>query len=461
MPATPDNERLIIHLTRLGHALRAYGDNESPTGLDARGEVFVRYGEPNRIRLVDFNDGEILRVARNLGIHVSRADYPDNEVWIYDRLSDHGIYLFYKGRDNRYVLGSANDLIPRGLRARGGNRGPRAAGYTVVGLMTLRHVLGQLALFHPSYSSRYAETQNYVSYIEETARTRRRRGAGGARMPDFVTFDQDGARGFIDALARNDVSDEGIAAARRETMPTQSSPAMSEPLELRLVRFLDGGATVRELIWSSPTGGRSTVWQTAPDRALLADTLAAGGIRVGVEAAASSQIGVQVDQRVGDPEAGFWRPQLAGYINAGPDLNFSAKLELSDPLPFVSDDVVEDGEILRSSMTRDNLRPLYATTLVGVGGLGVYLEAYLPAAAGAIRVRYRIERQRDGRLLRRSRTESEEFEFIRTVQSATVPVVFLVDRANWEGADTLRLVVEVEDLGTAATVRREVSIQVE
>ncbi len=459
-PATSVNERLVIHVARLGHALRMYSDDESPTGLDARGDTFLRYGEPDRMRSVTFNDGEILRVARNRGIHVSRADYPENEVWIYDRLSNQGIFIFVQGRDKRYALGDTNELIPRGLRSRGGNRGPRAAGYTEVGLMTMRHVLGQLALFHPSYSSRYAEVQNYVSYIEESARSGRRNPSGVSRMPDLVTFDRDGSRGFIESLASNAVSDEGIAAARQETMPTQASLAVSKPLDVRLVRFLDGDRTVRELLWSSQAGDRSTVWQVAPTHSAIADTLASGLVRLDVYVEPGGQVGVQIDRVVGDAEAGIWRPEAAGYASVRPNLDTGATIELSDPLPFESGNVTVDGDSLRARIGRGEIQPLIAPSLEGREGAGVYLEAYLANPRGSMQVRYKIVTRRRGRLFRPSSATEEEFVFVRLVNGKVTPIAFLVDRANWEGADEVDFEIEVEYLPTGDTARRVVSFAV-
>ena len=227
-----------------------------------------------------------------------------------------------------------------------------------------------------------------------------------------------------------------------------------------MVRFLEAGETVRELLWSARDGGRSTVWQVEPSRSQLADTVASGTVRLAVDAVANAQIGVQVDQLVGDSTAGIWRPQAAGYVGAGPDLTTDAGIALSDPLPFEVDDVANRGDALRERISRGEIRPLLASSLEGQPGAGVYLEAYLENPRGSMQVRYKIVTRRRGRLFRPPSANEDEFQFIRLVNDRTTPIAFLVDKANWEGADEVDFEIEVEYLATGAIARRVVSFEV-
>ena len=463
VPASPSNERLLDHLARVSVAVKRYGWDGGPSGLDDRGVTWVRYGPPGRIRTVSFDEGQILQAARSRGLGVSRADFPDNEVWMYDELSSQGVYLFVKQRGGEYRIGETNDLIPRSLRTRGVNRSPRAAGFSIVGLQTLRYVLGQLALFHPSYSNRYGQVQNYVSYVEESEVSARANSRGIAGTPAIEGFDRGPWRGFARAVERNVVDDEGIAAARRQTMPKEFSDVSLDSARVGLVRFLTPeGTTTRTVLWSAEGEGvRSSLWQTGSGHQLLASEVGSGRFRTDLVTDLDARLAVQIDRAVPIGDSTLWKPVASGYAPLKPDLDPMAALEMSDPLPFVTDDVVLEGEALRANISRGSVTPLFGRTLEGVEGFGVYLEAYVPGATGVVRIAYTIERQRDGRLFQRGSTESDEYEFIRPVRASTVPIAFLVDRANWEGADVLRLVVRVENLGSGTVVSRELSVRVE
>ena len=463
VPESPLNERLYEHLSRVVVALQRYGWAASPTGLDDRGDTWVRYGSPSRTRTVSFDEGQILQAARTGGLSVSRADFPDNEVWMYDGLSDQGVFLFVKQRRGGYKIGGSNDLIPRALLTRGVVRSPRAEGFSIVGLQAMRYVLGQLALFHPAYSSRYSKIQNYVSYVEEAQISNRINPRGGP-PPRISGFERSAWRGFEQAIERNTVGDEDIARARQETMPDDASRVELDDVEVRLVRFLDpDGSTVRTVLWQvdGDSERRSSVWEVGARHQRLTSAEGTGTFRAEVRPSTGGQVAVQVDRAIVAGDTALWRPTASGYVPVRANLDATTPLELSDPLPFESDDVVWEGNELRSNVTRDRVRPLYRETLQGLEGLGVYLEAYVSSATGVVRVTYRIERQRDGRLFRREQVEDQKYEFIRTVHSRTIPIAFLVDRANWEGADTLRLVIQVEDIGTGTTAQRDVKVRVE
>jgi len=106
-PATPVNERLFEHWERVRHAREKFTYNRlSPIGTDARGTVYLRYGEPARVARGSLGASEHelqIRVPRDREARIRLRQYdpnPQYEVWVYERLNDEGFsYFLFGNRD--------------------------------------------------------------------------------------------------------------------------------------------------------------------------------------------------------------------------------------------------------------------------------------------------------------------------------------------------------------------------
>lgn len=66
-PLTNTNERLIEHRVRIHEAREMYANEESVLGVDGRGLIYIKYGEPDRIldRPINIKRGEIQEFVKN------------------------------------------------------------------------------------------------------------------------------------------------------------------------------------------------------------------------------------------------------------------------------------------------------------------------------------------------------------------------------------------------------------
>ena len=128
-PTTPRNERLEEHWRRIVYAREhfVYADLP-PLGTDERGHVYVRYGEPERIRGGSLGASELelqVRIPSDVEARQRLRGYdtnPQYEVWVYDDLNEEGLTYFLFGNVDgtgpfRLVDG-VHDLIPTAARSR-------------------------------------------------------------------------------------------------------------------------------------------------------------------------------------------------------------------------------------------------------------------------------------------------------------------------------------------------------
>ena len=78
LPASDANERLLEHLRRVAYAEEHYFCDVCPAGYDARGEVYVRYGAPERETEITFDDPQLIDEIYQPGVAISPGDFPDN-----------------------------------------------------------------------------------------------------------------------------------------------------------------------------------------------------------------------------------------------------------------------------------------------------------------------------------------------------------------------------------------------
>ncbi|MBN2416994.1 GWxTD domain-containing protein [bacterium] len=95
-PATPENERIVEHFTRIEEARKQF-HSAVPRGYDDRGMIYVRYGEPSDRMIAESN---------NYG--------PPNECWVYNNLGEEVVFDFVKSGAHYELLSSLRDVVNKG-----------------------------------------------------------------------------------------------------------------------------------------------------------------------------------------------------------------------------------------------------------------------------------------------------------------------------------------------------------
>ena len=483
-PATAVNERFVEHLERASYAHAHYLSEDSPTGLDARGETYVRLGAPNAYKVIDFYSAELLRRIRDLqrsvhnGFTVSPSEFADNEFWLYEG-PEPFFYLFVSD-GTAFREGDVLDLIPprfrTGVDASTGRGGAKAD----VLLEVMRAVFRQLSPFATEYGAQFNEVEGYLSQME-MVETRvqietdlgqaRQQGQRTLRVDLSAVSSQnegavDGPATRADHVARQLVGEarrvEDVVRARREDVaPTERSSRYRPPapLDARVARFLNlkTGETQVLAYWPEPasrTTSRARAVTLDPTRRVIADAfLGAGPRRLAWEGGTGGfPLAVQVEQ------AG---ETLVARLPPTAPLVSGASLEMSDLVPFLVDDVMDAGASLREGLGRDRVDPYPGQSLAGLPGVGLYGEVYLPVGGAEVFVTYAVETRRAGGLFRRADVSESAQQFYRETASRVLPVAFLIDRAAWAGADEVRLGITVEVLATGETMDRSIRFETE
>lgn len=221
LPATLHNERLEEHLYRVYYAKRHYVSSRDALGIDDRGRIYIRLGDPFRQTSVR------LRTA-GLRMQPYEGTLPRNEIWVYRGIHDDAHYLFIQqSRRRAYRISSTEELIPPNLRA---NR--RKA--TLL-LTWLEEILAQLALEHPHYGAGYDAVNNYLTLATSDAR------------PPYY---------FAKLLIEDQrLRDDHHQLSRQSTVPPSATQVygIAQHLEpsVRWARFLrPNGVTQLEVYWS-------------------------------------------------------------------------------------------------------------------------------------------------------------------------------------------------------------------
>lgn len=481
-PATATNERFTEHLARLAYAHYRYADAEAPTGLDPRGELYVRLGPPSGYKSVDFYTTELLRRIRDLqvsgqaGFTVSPSEFADNEFWLYKE-PEPFFYLFVD-EGAGFRQGGVLDLIPGRFRTGIDGSTNRGGAKADVLLEVLRTVFRQLSPFATEYGVQFNEVDAYLGQMEVlqkrvqaraqfapaagggTLRTRRADySAAYAQNPELA----EGPQATADYVAREALAEtrrveEVLRARQADVAPAERSSLYRPPgpLHVRTARFLGpGGQTQVLAYWPEPEDRaveRARAVVLNPQRSVVADAfLGAGPRRLAWEGGSGGNgVAVQVERggRTHVAQLGQTVPLLHG-----------AAVEMSDVVPFRVDDVVDAGRSLRAGLGRGRVDPYPSPTLAGLAGIGLYAEVYLPPGDADVLVTYVVETRRDGGLFRRSSEDQSEQQFLRPSQGGTLPVAFLIDGAAWAGADEVELAVRVEVLATGDVVERSVRFE--
>lgn len=271
-PATQLNERVIEHLRRVTYAETHYSHEESPSGFDDRGRIYVRLGPPTTSTQVDFNSSELLSVIRRIrqssgnNLIVSSSSFAENEYWVYERGRKPYSYLFVDNGKG-YRIGGVSDIIPQHLTGALDKNTGRGGAKTDVVLEALRTAYRQLSLYRMEYGSHYDQLANYLGRLEEK-RTRQRVESGGEFLTQSRRSDNSALMQSSSTLPMDRPPDlearESIISARKteakmaderdKRVPNQETRTMNDegslPVAVRIARFLeDDGTTSTRVYW--------------------------------------------------------------------------------------------------------------------------------------------------------------------------------------------------------------------
>lgn len=267
LPASEVNERMIEHVRRVQHALEHYGCASCEKGYDDRGEIYVRYGAPERVTRISFDDPLLIDAIYQPGIAVSPGDFPENEFWRYLNL-DRDAYFLFIGDRNVYRIGDTSDLLPPVLRS-GLGYGGRGHVKSKMLLAVMRSVYRQLALEHHHFGTRFNDVDMWLSAREETGRLHNRDPLENAKIISGATSlqeDQPEPSDLGEELGQPpnifaqsiildaQVQDQQAAYQREILLPSSSSEVLNAlpafELGVRHVRFLKSdGTTTTEIYW--------------------------------------------------------------------------------------------------------------------------------------------------------------------------------------------------------------------
>ncbi|MDE2771241.1 MAG: GWxTD domain-containing protein [Bacteroidota bacterium] len=274
LPASEVNERMMEHVRRVEYALEHYVCNTCPVGYDARGEIYVRYGAPERITRIVFDDPLLIDAIYQPGVAVSPGDFPENEFWRYLNIDRDAYFLFIQD-GKPYRLGDTYDLLPIALRS-GLGQGGRGLVKSRMVLAVMCSMYRQLALEHYHFGSRFNEVDRWLAAHEEPGRLQSRDLTENAKIiaganlltqgerPEAMEFDQDlgqPAHIFAQGMIMNSRLEDDQAAYQKEILlPPSTSDVLSTlralPLGVRYARFLDpDGTTTTEIYWHPEPGG--------------------------------------------------------------------------------------------------------------------------------------------------------------------------------------------------------------
>ena len=221
LPATLINERIEEHLYRVYYAQENYAHRKDSLGVDDRGRIFVKYGQPWRQDVITLKDIQLRVLPFEFRL-------PRNEIWVYRGIHDDAHFLFVQSSRRRpYTIQSSESLIPTNLRS-----SRRRVGILFA---WMEDVYGQLAMQHDHYGSMYDAVSGYTS------------------LPTAVPYQPYEYSHKVIHDSR--VKDDQHQRRREETLPVSQTRVYGNTTELnpkiRFSRFLESdGSTRVEAYWT-------------------------------------------------------------------------------------------------------------------------------------------------------------------------------------------------------------------
>jgi len=516
-PATPANERMEEHIQRVATARAKYPHATRMSGLDDRGETYVRYGPPFLQRSISYNDaGFVLDVFR-FGVNVSSFEFPENEIWTYPQIH-HAAYFIFVEDDDHYYIGSSSDLMPSRLSNTFSNS-DRHLNRAVSALAAMRYIFRDLALYHSDFGTLYNDIEDYASWQEMKASeyqmtgrvppgTRMRSVGAGINQQRFVfsspVFGIGMPSQFVQSTSMEQQTlDYHAQRIRKKELPPQATDIFSGldslSLTMRTARFLEpDGATRTEVYWGTLARHlqldeehadetslvKLTAVEYSPDysrrkmRGKWYNTGSASGQQGLVVPSVFSiksgsgpyHLGLQWEQYTADVDGSriqlgdqlriaTRRVDTLAALNAAPD-----RLEMSDLKPLLSNDAYE------ATASVDDASPYPFSRIGAEASLLLYFELYHLGFNSDDRTRYTVEydvmrRTERGRLTRLFRGDKEERTTASTTYEGdrrTAKEQILIDLSDWENQNPgmLTVTVRVTDEVTGQQMERDIDFEI-
>ena len=447
-PATAVNERIAEHVIRLGVALTAYPAPSTALGYDDRGDLFVRYGAPDVVRRVRFDDAAFVLALARAQVGIQRSAFPRNEVWVYRRLGDDVWYILVD-ENGVYRSSRSADLLPIALRNATGP-GQRQRELRTVALLAMQTIYDQLATLSMEYGAAWSEVSAAVNQTNSPYAN-----PGSA----------------VNMIQRRLGVQEGEWEQRRTAREPASRSLVEDeatpaPYVADLARFRErGGATRIALAWQFDAGGVGA--DAGPHT--LAGTVVTDP-QTSTRRAAGAQIqAFSAEQVRGDA---FAPPATASVLCDRAPCSVNVQFDLragatpGGPLVGVSVwDVPAVVPLPREGFVMSDLQPFdpvrnvpYVRPGVAPGTpLSVYFETYgfgRAVRVSQVHVEYEVVRRRLGSLLRRTREAPTSGDVRLNVRGESTEQFVILETSDWEGADEVEVVVRVRDERTGATAER-------
>ena len=518
-PATPENERIEEHLARVATAQAEYPHAERVTGLDDRGETYVRYGPPYLQREITYNDASFVLDVFRFGVHVSSFEFPENEIWTYPQIHHGAYFIFVEEKNDHYYIGASSDLMPSRLSNTFSNS-ERHLNRAVSALAAMEYIFRDLALYHPDFGSLYDKIANYANWQEMKATqyqatgqvpadTRMQTVGAGIGQQRLVfsspVFGIGMPNQFVQRTSMEQRTlDRQARRLRRQVLPPQTTDIFSDLDSLsvmaRTARFLEpNGRTRTEVYWGTLARHLQLSEEDADKSSLVKLTAVsydadynrrgmqgkwynvdaaagAGGLVVpGVfsvnSTAGTYHLGLQWEQYTADMtgervaldeqlRVATRRIDTLSALSASPD-----RLEMSDLRPMLpSEDFIASGAPLGEAT------PYPFDRITADASLVLYFELYHLGFNSDDRTRYTVEydvmrRTERGRIARLFRGDKED----RTTASTTyegdtrrAQEQILIDLSEWpeEQSGTLTVTVRVTDEVTGQQMERAIDFEV-
>ena len=447
-PATPVNERVAEHLIRVGIALGAYPAPAAPLGYDDRGDLFVRYGAPDSMRRIRFNNAALVVALARVPVGVQRSSFPKNEVWIYKELGQDLWYILVE-ENGVYRSSRSSDLLPLALRNATGP-GRRQQEIRTVALLAMETIYDQLATLSMEYGTAWSEVS---AAVNQTASPYANPGSAINRIQRQLGVQEgewEQRRVELEPPSRSRIEDE-----------TPPAPFVADA-----ARFREADGTTRIALAWQLDHGRSVV----DDQAY---TLI-GTVVVDPQTSGRRMAGGQIQALTAEQVRGdaFTPPATADVACDRAPCSVNVQFDLQaggvpgGPLVGVSVwDVPVTGTLPRDGFVMSDLQPFDAVRNVPyvrpdvVPGtpLSVYFETYgfgREVEVSQVYVEYEVVRRRLGSLLRRTREVPTSGDVRLNVRGETTEQFVILETSDWAGADEVEVLVRVRDERTGATAER-------
>lgn len=471
LPATPWNERLIEHLERVSVARARYPLDRTTSGFDQRGAILVRLGRPDVTERLESRD--LVRSAV-----LDPGIMPENELWVYRRFGDAGLFLFV--REGGYRLASPLDLMPPNYRLPFNTYGyPGRTAIMAYGLYEFYEALSR-------YSPRHMPGVHMLGDIRD--RQRETSLQTGTPLPLLL---RGGAPGLSKQQYAELRADEfRFRRQRDEALPLISTEVGGSdplPVDARIARFLnDDGSTRTEIYWTAsdlkvptetslallkagriPTNEhllRFTAVQF--DSLYRRRTLARGQVHVRADA---PRVSTAIFERMGAPFAAALQidqyvvlgeqPDDVAFVRSGTFKRDSLHPLDADPTAIEMSDVV----LFRNGDPTDRVVRAAPNS---IDSLGIYFELYHLSYGDDDLVHYEIQYAVEVRsrrspfsgILGRPRRKTVTGSVRHSGGSSTIKEQILLDLVGADESDVVELNVTATDLITGRSKARSISV---